>query len=57
MKVGDLVKSIDDWDLDLTDTGVVVNMELEYPEVEILWDTGDIWKESCWNLEIVSESR
>ena len=58
MKVGDMVYAAvwggpdGPWE-----TGLVVNMSLEWPNVEVMWTNGLIFVESVELLEVVNETR
>ena len=55
MKIGDLVRCAPDMYEDEYSTGLVVNMTLEWPNVEIMWKDGCINVESVELLEVINE--
>ena len=53
MRVGDLIQH---YDADCG-TGIIIAMDLEWPDVEILWSDGLIEACDSQTLEVVIESR
>lgn len=52
MKVGDLVRFMYT-DGPGSDVGMIVNMELEYPGIEVMWPAGAVYAESIHTLKVI----
>ena len=52
MKVGDLVRFMYT-DGPGSDVGMIVNMEVEYPDIEVMWPVGQVYTESIHTLKVI----